>query len=127
LLKKATAALAGRPASRSKNKHQRSVDSEAQSPSKERNANFSPAAELRPAPDDRGESDFDYFASRPHVDARVRLPFENEFPPGVLEPGRGEPGRGVFVHVFLVSRDPVTNAPGTRARAIVYTDDGGRA
>jgi superfamily II DNA or RNA helicase len=47
LLKKATAALAGRPASKSKSQHQHGLDSEAASPSK---ANFSPVAEPRPAP-----------------------------------------------------------------------------
>jgi hypothetical protein len=50
------------------------------------------------------------------------LPFPDEFPAGVLEPGRG-----AFVHVLLVTRDPKTNAPATRARAIFYADDGGTA
>jgi hypothetical protein len=74
------------------------------------------------APDDRGESDLDFFVARPSHNERVRLPFPNEFPPGVLEPGRG-----AFIHVYLASRDPVTNAPGIRARAIIYSDEGGRA
>jgi hypothetical protein len=76
------------------------------------------------APDNRAESDYDYFAARPNVSARTRLPFDGEFPPGVIDAGRG-----AFVHVFLASRDPVTNAPGTRARAIFYADssDGGSA
>ena len=73
-------------------------------------------------PDNRGESDFDFFRARPNVNTRTRLPFAGEFPPGMLEPGRS-----VFVHVFLASRDPKTNAPGTRARAILYADDGGTA
>jgi hypothetical protein len=76
------------------------------------------------APDNAGESDLDYFLKRPNVNTRTRLPFPNEFPPGVIDAGRV-----AFVHVFLVSRDPKTNAPGTRARGIFYSDDndGGRA
>ena len=73
--------------------------------------------------DNASEDDETFFRRRPNVNARTRLPFENEFPPGVLEPGRG-----AFVHVLLVTRDPKTNAPATRARAIFYTDiAGGRA
>jgi hypothetical protein len=78
--------------------------------------------QLQAPPDDTGESDLAFFTKRPGVNTRTRLPFAGEFPPGVLEPGRG-----AFVHVFLASRDPKTNAPGTRARAIFYADDGGRA
>jgi hypothetical protein len=49
------------------------------------------------------------------------LPIDGEFPPETLRPG-------AFVHVLLVTRDPLTNEPRTRARAIFYTDiDGGRA
>jgi hypothetical protein len=73
-------------------------------------------------PDNRGESDELFFSRRPSINERTRLPFPNEFAPGVLEPGRG-----AFVHVLLVTRDPKTNAPGTRARAILYSDMGGRA
>jgi hypothetical protein len=77
-------------------------------------------AELRPAPDDRGESDFDFFAARATVNERVRLPFPDEFAPELLKPG-------AFIHVLLI-RDPLTNEPRTRARAIFYSDiDGGRA
>ncbi len=50
MLKNKPGALAERPASISTEHHQCPLDSEAQSPGKERNANFSPAAELRPAP-----------------------------------------------------------------------------
>jgi hypothetical protein len=72
------------------------------------------------APDDAGESDLEYFNARPNVDARVRLPFPNEFAPELLKPG-------AFVHVLLI-RDPLTNEPRTRARAIFYSDiDGGSA
>jgi hypothetical protein len=46
----------------------------------------------KPAPpnmaDDRGESDYAFFSRRPEVNTRTRLPFENEFPPTVLAPGR---------------------------------------
>jgi len=98
----------------------------AHTPSSAKNQALTPrsAAPIPPGMvDDRGESDLEYFTARPSVDARVRLPIDGEFPPGVLEPGRV-----AFVHVFLASRDPVTNAPGTRARAIFYSDiDGGSA
>jgi hypothetical protein len=76
-------------------------------------------AELQ-APDDAGESDLAFFTKRPSVNERIRLPIANEFPDELLKPG-------AFVHVVLV-RDPITNAPRTRARAIFYSDiDGGRA
>src|SRR5438445_4771355 len=75
-----------------------------------------PKASEPQAPDDRGESDLDFFAARPGINERTRLPFPNEFPAGVLEPGRS-----AFVHVLLVTRDPKANAPGTRARAIFDT------
>jgi hypothetical protein len=67
-----------------------------------------------------GESDLAYFTARPGISTRTRLPFPNEFPPGVLEPSRV-----AFVHVLLVTRDPKTNAPATRARAIFYADNRG--
>jgi hypothetical protein len=72
------------------------------------------------APDDRAESDLDFFTARPNVDSRIRLPFADEFPDEVLKPG-------AFIHVLLI-RDPLTNEPRTRARAIFYSDiEGGRA
>jgi hypothetical protein len=73
--------------------------------------------------DDRGEDDLTFFRRRPNVNTRTRLPFAGEFPPGVLEPGRG-----AFVHVATL-RDPLTNEPTTRGRGIFYADssDGGRA
>jgi hypothetical protein len=75
-----------------------------------------------PPPDDRGESDFDYFVARPHVSTRTRLPFENEFPAGVIDAERI-----AFVHVVTI-RDPLTNEPTTRGRGVFYCDDeGGRA
>jgi hypothetical protein len=70
--------------------------------------------------DTAGQSDYDYFVAHPNVSTRTRLPFPDEFPAGVIDAGRI-----AFVHVFLASRDPVTNAPGTRARAIFYSDDDG--
>jgi hypothetical protein len=72
------------------------------------------------APDDRAESDLEFFTARPNVDSRIRLPFAGEFPDELLT-------RGAFVHVLLI-RDPETNEPRTRARAIFYSDiEGGRA
>jgi hypothetical protein len=71
--------------------------------------------------DDRGEDDLAFFSRRPDINSRVRLPIDGEFPPEMLRPG-------AFVHVLLVTRDPLTNEPRTRARAIFYSDiDGGRA
>jgi hypothetical protein len=77
---------------------------------------------VRPqAPDDRGESDYAFFSRRPGINSRIRLPFAGEFPPCVLEPGRA-----AFVYV-TIERDRAGN-PGTRARAIFYSDiEGGRA
>jgi hypothetical protein len=73
-----------------------------------------------PQADDAGESDLEFFTARPNVDARVRLPFPNEFPDELLTPG-------AFVHVLLI-RDPSTGEPRTRARAIFYSDlEGGTA
>ena len=70
--------------------------------------------------DGAGESDLAFFTKRPGVDARVRLPFPDEFPDELLKPG-------AFVHVLLI-RDPLTNEPRTRARAIFYSDiEGGSA
>jgi hypothetical protein len=69
--------------------------------------------------DDRGEDDETFFRRRPNLNARIRLPFKNEFPPGLIDAGRI-----AFVHVFTI-RDPVTNEPTTRARGIFYSDDDG--
>jgi hypothetical protein len=82
-----------------------------------------PSPDQLQAPDDAGESDLAFFTKHPNVNARTRLPFPNEFPPGLIDAERI-----AFVHVFLASRDPKTNAPGTRARGIFYADNkGGRA
>jgi hypothetical protein len=73
------------------------------------------------APAAAGQSDYDFFVAHPDVNTRIRLPFENEFPAGVLEPGRT-----AFVYV-TIERDRAGN-PGTRARAIFYSDiEGGNA
>jgi len=73
-----------------------------------------------PPPDDSGEDDLAFFSRRPTINSRIRLPFKDEFPE-LLKPG-------AFVHVLLVTRDPVTHEPRTRARAIFYSDiDGGSA
>jgi hypothetical protein len=72
------------------------------------------------APDDRNEDDLTFFNRRPGVDTRIRLPFKDEFPDELLKPG-------AFIHVLLI-RDPLTNEPRHRARAIFYSDiEGGRA
>jgi hypothetical protein len=78
-----------------------------------------PKASEPQAPDNRGESDLEYFNARPNVDERVRLPFANEFAPELLKPG-------AFVHVLLIRNSD--GSPGTRARAIFYSDiEGGTA
>jgi hypothetical protein len=69
--------------------------------------------------DTAGEDDETFFRRRPRVNTRTRLPFESEFPPGVLE-------RGAFVHVLIIRNSD--GSPGTRAHAIFYSNiDGGRA
>jgi hypothetical protein len=79
-----------------------------------------PNASEAQAPDNSGEDDHAFFTARPSVNSRVRLPFTDEFPPELLRPG-------AFIHVLLI-RDPLTNEPRTRARAIFYSDiEGGRA
>jgi hypothetical protein len=79
-----------------------------------------PSLDQLQAPDDAGESDLEFFNARPNVDSRIRLPFTDEFSDELLKPG-------AFVHVLLI-RDPLTNAPRTRARAIFYSDiEGGSA
>jgi hypothetical protein len=78
-------------------------------------------ADLSQAPDDSGESDFAYFAARPEARTRIRLPFDGEFPAVVVELARG---RTMFVHV-VIERDPATGEPGTRGRAVFFTDIGG--
>jgi hypothetical protein len=73
-----------------------------------------------PMADTAGEDDRTYFGRRPDATTRTRLPFPNEFAPELLT-------RGAFIHVLLI-RDPLTNEPRTRARAIFYSDiEGGRA
>jgi hypothetical protein len=77
-----------------------------------------------PAParmaDTAGEDDLAYFTARPNINERTRLPIDGEFPAALLRPG-------AFVHVRLLTRDPLTNEPRTRARAIFYSDlNGGR-
>jgi hypothetical protein len=76
---------------------------------------------MQPMVDDSGEDDETFFRRRPDANVRVRLPIAGEFPPGAIDPGRV-----AFVHV-QVERDPATGEPGTRARAIFYTNDEGRA
>jgi DNA repair protein RadD len=66
LAEKKTAALAERPASKSNEHHQRLTDSEAVSPSKERNANFPPAAELWPARERQNQEPGLCHSLRPH-------------------------------------------------------------
>jgi len=117
LLKAKPASLAGRPASKSShhNNHQHRLDSEAASPSKERNANFPPAAELRPAP---VESDFAFFRQHPTATIRNRLPFEGEFSADDLWTERG---LDYFVHA-IVQRGP--DGQIRRARVLCFVEGG---
>ncbi|SIO49417.1 hypothetical protein SAMN05443247_06443 [Bradyrhizobium erythrophlei] len=111
------AALAERLASISNRHHQRPLDSEAQSHSKPRHPNYSPA-DARPAPwadDDRA-----YFVAHPDNNERVRLPIEGEFPPCVLEPGRA-----AFVRISLIERD--ADGRPKRARRRLRFCEGGTA
>jgi hypothetical protein len=82
---------------------------------------FSPA-DARPAPpDDRGEDDLTFFTRRPNVNTRTRLPFQGEFPAGLIDAERI-----AFVHVVTL-RDPLTNEPTTRGRGVFYADERGTA
>jgi hypothetical protein len=116
--KQKPAALAERLASKSSNRHGR-LDSEAASPSKPRNQNFSPA-ELRPEswPDAAGQSDYDYFAAHPNISSRIRLPFADEIAPELFE----QSSRRAFIHVFIIRNSD--GSPGTRARAVFYSEGG---
>jgi hypothetical protein len=74
----------------------------------------------RPPPDIEGESDWTFFSRRPFAFSRIRFPFEDEFPPCVLAPGRI-----AFVHVWLVRSIP-DGRPLRRRRALRFCQ-GGRA
>jgi hypothetical protein len=78
--KKSPAGLASRPALRksrvAEQQHRSALDSEDISPGKERNANFSTAAELCLAPVD---NDFVFFRKNPTAKIRNRLAFPGEF------------------------------------------------
>jgi hypothetical protein len=76
-----------------------------------------PNASEAQAADDRGEDDETFFRRHPNVNARTRLPFPNEFPPGLIDAARV-----AFVHVVTI-RDPLTNEPTTRGRGVFYCDD----
>jgi hypothetical protein len=113
-------ALAEPPASKSRkenysNNHLNHLDSEATSPSPERNAKIPTAAE--PCPD-RGESDFAYFEARPWARSRIRAPFADEFPPEFLKHRDG----GTAVVIVTVAR----RADGAirRARGLVFPNGG---
>jgi hypothetical protein len=80
-----------------------------------------PKSQAPPCPtDDAGESDLTFFSRRPDVNTRTRLPFPNEFPAGVLEPGRC-----AFVRV-LIERD-ADGRPKRRARRRLRFCEGGTA
>jgi hypothetical protein len=88
------------------------------------NPSDTPSPDEPQAPDISGEDDLTFFSRRPRVNTRTRLPFANEFPPGVIDAGRI-----AFVHVVTL-RDPLTNEPTTRGRGVFYadsSDEGGRA
>jgi len=113
------APLAGAPASKSsqQNNHQHRLDREVQSPSKERNANFSTAAELRLAPVD---NDFVFFRKNPTAKIRNRLAFPGEFSAADLAEG-GD--RDCYVRA-IVKRGP--DGQIRRARWLLFVE-GGRA
>jgi hypothetical protein len=116
MLKKKTAALAGRPASKSgsQSQHQHDLDSEQAIASKPRTSNYFPA-DACPAPDDAGEDDFQYFIARPGITTRIRLPFPNEFP-GV---------QPAYVRISI-ERDAY-DLPKRRARRLLCFCEGGTA
>jgi hypothetical protein len=74
----------------------------------------------RPAPpDDAGESDYAFFTKRPHIDSRVRFPFENEYSSYVLAPGRS-----AFVRI-QITRDSAGQPK--RARRVLRFCKAGRS
>jgi hypothetical protein len=81
----------------------------------------SPNAAALQAPDNTGQSDYDFFVARPGAIERLRLPFQTEFAPGVLESGRA-----AFVRIRVVKRDASTGQPTRVARRLQFCD-GGRA
>jgi hypothetical protein len=103
MLKKKPASLAERPASKSgqDNNNQHRLDNEASSPSPERNANISPAAELRDAR--WHDADLAFFAEH-GITCRVRLPYQTEFEPDVIS----TIGRTLMIRVVL-KHTPITH------------------
>jgi hypothetical protein len=117
LLKKKPAARAGQPASISRSRQHR-LDSEAASHSKAGYSNYSPA-DARPAlADDRGESDHAFFASRPGVTTRLRLPFPDEFAICDLL------GARAFVRVVIDRDADGLPKRGARRRRLTIVDGG---
>jgi hypothetical protein len=78
------------------------------------------AAGPQAPPDDRGEGDLEFFRARAGINSRIRLPFENEFAPCVLGPGRS-----AFVRI-LIERD-ADGQPKRRARRRLRFCEGGTA
>jgi hypothetical protein len=116
LLKEKTSRPARRLASKSSEQHhsQRSEDIEAASPSKARNANISPAAELCPAP---VESDFAWFRRNPTAKVRNRFAFPGEFSAADLDEG----GLDHFVHAIVKRCD---GGQIRRARVLCFVERG---
>jgi hypothetical protein len=84
-------------------------------------SNTPKAAELQAPPllaDIAGESDYAFFSRRPSVTSRIRLPFENEYPPSVLEPGRS-----AFVRI-RIERDPDGQLKRRARRRLLFCDGG---
>ena len=94
---------------------QRPLDIEVISPGKERNAKFSPAAELCPAPDD---NDFVFFRKNPTAKIRNRLAFPGEFSAADLAEG-GD--RDCYVRA-IVKRGP--DGQIQRARWLLFVAGG---
>jgi hypothetical protein len=115
---KKSAPLAGAPTSRrsrSQSQHHRELDTEVKSPSKERNANFPPAAELCLAPVD---NDFVFFRKNPTAKIRNRLAFPGEFSAADLAEG-GD--RDCYVRA-IVKRGP--DGQIQRARWLLFVEGG---
>jgi hypothetical protein len=87
----------------------------------DRSNTLSPAKLQAPPspPDDAGESDLAYFAARPHLDSRLRLPFDFELPSEIWQ-AAADAGVAGFV---VVTR----GAPGAvwiRSRKFVFAAGG---
>jgi hypothetical protein len=86
------------------------------------NLSNNPKPDQLQAPDDT-ESDLDFFAARPSVNERIRLPLPDEFSAAILSEARTQ-ARGREVLVLVVIDRDARGRPSTRARGLVCLPGG---